>query len=51
MKTFLPSIKWTEDKHSVKMTIDARDVKDEKIEIHEKEIVIDFSENNKFYHD
>ena len=50
-KIFHPILKWSQTKTNITIQVDVRDLKDEKITIDEKKVVIDYNENGNHYYE
>ena len=49
-KTLMPFIKWAQRSDTVFLTVELRDIKNEKIEITETTLVFDAESDDKHYH-
>src|SRR5947209_8376774 len=47
--TFHPIMKWSQTKSDVSIVVDARDIKNEKIDIEEKKLRVEYHESDKHY--
>ena len=50
-KKFHPSLKWSQNKTTLTILVDVRDLKDEKIVIDTKKVTIDYNEGSKHYYE